>query len=307
MELPKIKRSGAAGMLDGIKSKLGFADAGQGYDDGYYDRGYDDRSFQDEFGDERDAEEFGEYGPGYREDDVAADEGAGSGYDRYAPVTTRPVRTGRSAARSAGGTPPKLVSIDDVRARTQVPESLTRDPLPPRRVSAPSSASYRAERTMVAADAPAPANTPNARAAAAQGRERSESLNALFTSTTSDPASAASPAVSGTAASPAALSGAAAPASSLRTAPARSITLLRPSAYGDMERVAPALKNGDAVVLALHATPEGLAKRVLDFSFGVSSALDATVDCVADKVFAITCGTALSEAEKAALRGQGVL
>ena len=93
-------------MLDGIKSKLGFADAGQGYDDGYYDRGYDDRSFQDEFGDERDAEEFGEYGPGYREDDVAADEGAGSGYDRYAPVTTRPVRTGRSAARSAAALPP---------------------------------------------------------------------------------------------------------------------------------------------------------------------------------------------------------
>ena len=40
MELPKIKRSEhGGGMLDGIKSKLGFADAagnGGGYDDAYH-------------------------------------------------------------------------------------------------------------------------------------------------------------------------------------------------------------------------------------------------------------------------------
>ena len=51
MELPKIKKS-EHGMLEGIKSKLGFADANPHYDDGYYDEGFDDYS-----------EEYGEYGP----------------------------------------------------------------------------------------------------------------------------------------------------------------------------------------------------------------------------------------------------
>lgn len=53
MELPKIKKS-EHGMLEGIKSKLGFADANPHYDDGYYDEGFDDYS-----------EEYGEYGPDY--------------------------------------------------------------------------------------------------------------------------------------------------------------------------------------------------------------------------------------------------
>ena len=55
------------------------------------------------------------------------------------------------------------------------------------------------------------------------------------------------------------------------------------------------------------ATPDALAKRILDFSFGVSSALDARVEAVADKVFAITRGAALTEAERLALLNQGVL
>ena len=41
------------------------------------------------------------------------------------------------------------------------------------------------------------------------------------------------------------------------------------------------LKAGDVVVLALRNTPDQLAKRILDFSFGVSSALDARVEAVA--------------------------
>ena len=130
-------------MLEGIKSKLGFADANPHYDDGYYDEGFDDYS-----------EEYGEYGPDYNEDD------------------SRPARAShaRSSARSSSVGSAKLVSIDDVRAHTQVPESLNRDPLPPRRVTSPSSGSYRGDRTMVEAAQPAPANTPIARAAAAANR-----------------------------------------------------------------------------------------------------------------------------------------
>ena len=91
MELPKIKKS-EHGMLEGIKSKLGFADANPHYDDGYYDEGFDDYS-----------EEYGEYGPDYNEDDFPADDAPGSRYEPYAPVTSRPARAShaRSSARSS--------------------------------------------------------------------------------------------------------------------------------------------------------------------------------------------------------------
>ena len=105
MELPKIKKS-EHGMLEGIKSKLGFADANPHYDDGYYDEGFDDYS-----------EEYGEYGPDYNEDDFPADDAPGSRYEPYAPVTSRPARAShaRSSARSSSVGSAKLVSIDDVR------------------------------------------------------------------------------------------------------------------------------------------------------------------------------------------------
>ena len=307
MELPKIKKS-EHGMLEGIKSKLGFADANPHYDDGYYDEGFDDYS-----------EEYGEYGPDYNEDDFPADDAPGSRYEPYAPVTSRPARAShaRSSARSSSVGSAKLVSIDDVRAHTQVPESLNRDPLPPRRVTSPSSGSYRGDRTMVEAAQPAPANTPIARAAAAANRERSESLNSLFTSTADDapaPSSSAAtaglPAVSPTATVATATASAFDPyagAAAAKYNPSRSVTVLKPASYAEVERIAKALKAGDVVVLALRNTPDNLSKRILDFSFGVSSALDASVDCVADKVFVISRGMGLTDAERMSLRGQGVL
>lgn len=299
-------------MLDGIKSKLGFADANKGYDD--YDERFDE--YGDDFGDYGD---YGEYGADYTPtDDYEADDAPGSRYDPYAPVTTRPARAAhaRSSARGTGVTPPKLVSIDDVRAHTQVPESLTRDPLPPRRVTSPGSLR---ERTMVDAAMPAPANTPNARASAASARERSESLNSLFTSTTESAGvsstttatafAGASSTASSTTASTASFDpfDAYAGGGAAKHEPSRSLTVLKPASYGEVERVAKALKAGDVVVLALRNTPDNLAKRILDFSFGVSSALDASVDCVADKVFVITRGAGLTEVERMNLRNQGVL
>ena len=293
------------GMLDGLKSKLGFAEADRGYDERYED------DYGDDYGDYGD---LGEYGPDYR-DDLDDGAAAGSRYDPYAPVTTRPSRAGYtpSPAHATSATPPKLVSIEDVRARTQVPESLGRDPLPPRRVTPPSVGVHRGERTMVDASTSDLSNTPNARAAAASQRERSESLNSLFSST-AVAASASSPADGSSAAKRAAAASggfdpyeAFAGAGSPKHSPTRSITVLKPASYGEVERIAKALKAGDAVVLALRNTPDNLAKRILDFSFGVSSALDASVDCVADKVFVITRGAALTDAEKTGLRNQGVL
>ena len=83
--------------------------------------------------------------------------------------------------------------------------------------------------------------------------------------------------------------------------------MLKPSSYGEVERVAKIVKAGDVVVLSLRNTPDHLAKRILDISFGVSSALDASVECIADKVFVILRGNALSADELTALRNQGVL
>ncbi len=283
-------------MLEGIKSKLGFADANQQYDDGYYDEGFDDYN-----------DEYGEYGPDYNEADFPAEDAPSSRYEPYAPVTSRPARA--SHARGSSVSAAKLVSIDDVRAHTQVPESLNRDPLPPRRVTS--------SRTMVDAAMPAPANTPTARATAASNRERSESLNSLFTSTADDapaPSSSAAtaglPAVSPTATVATATASAFDPyagAAAAKYNPSRSVTVLKPASYAEVERIAKALKAGDVVVLALRNTPDNLSKRILDFSFGVSSALDASVDCVADKVFVISRGMGLTDAERMSLRGQGVL
>lgn len=304
-------------MFGDIKSKLGFGKSqDQGYDDGY-DDGYD---------------EFAEYGDGY--DEYAEDYGdgydagydSGSSYNSYAPVTTRAAssRTGTSSSSM-----PRLVSIDDVRASTQVPSSLNRDPLPARHVTSAGSTSRSFGRTMVDSSLP-PEMTPEGTAAvsAAASRRRSEGLDSLFTPTTgpdaagedrreatSHASSASSPRTSGEGGSSAvAPQGSYDPyeayssgGSSSSFSSRRTVVVLKPASYGEVERVSKALKGGDAVVLALRNTPDSLAKRILDFSFGVASALDATVECVGDKVFAVVRGNALSEVERMNLRNQGVL
>lgn len=313
MERPKIGKSGN-GMFDGIKSKLGFTDASRDdYDDESYE-GY--REEYGEYGD--DAGEYGEYGPDY-------DEGAaGTHYDPYAPVTTRPAQAARRASRGADTEFPKLVSIDDVRAHTQVPDALRRDPLPPRRVSTPpatSRGSHRGERRMIDSTSPAPSSPAHSAATRESQRERTEGLDSLFAPSASAGDALAS-ARSGHGGSEARTS-AAVPSTATTASfdpyeayagsgtaahsPSRSLTVFKPSSYGEVERIAKILKAGDVVVLALRNTPDPLAKRILDFTFGVSSALDASVECISDKVFSVTRVSALTDAERIALRNQGVL
>lgn len=316
MELPRRKSD--HGMLDGLKSKLGFSGGAAGdASDGYYDDDY-----ADDYGDGYD--EFAEYGPDY---DATR---TGTRYDAPDAVTTRAPRTSSARpARSSDGGFPRLVSIDDVRAHTRVPESLNRDPLPPRRSSSAAAPLRRGDRTVVNASQPAP-SSPAYVAAASAAREaereaektRSEGLESLFAPTTGaaggSGAAGAAGAVGARPAGSAAAAGASARvgfdpyeayAGSGAAAhdPARSLSVLMPAAYADVERVAKILKAGDAVVLSLRETPDALSKRVLDFSFGVASALDARVECVADKVFALTRDAALTDAERLALRGKGVL
>lgn len=86
----------------------------------------------------------------------------------------------------------------------------------------------------------------------------------------------------------------------------RRIAIVAPTAYDDAERIARALKAGDSVVLDLARTRTDVMKRLLDFSFGAASIVNAKVECVADRVFAITLGGPITEGERARLRSQGV-
>ena len=298
MELPRIGKSDG-GMLSGIKSKLGLGDSNNGaYDDEYYD------DYGDEYG-EGYEEDYGEYGEGYSDD---------YGYEERG--SSRAARTGAHSASS-----PRVVSIDDVRANTQVPESLKRDPLPPRHATSATTAStsYSAGSSSYSAGSGYRSSYGSSRQVERaadylrstetsdlpSGTQRSEGLNSLFTST-----AAAADASSSTQASPSssydpyeAYAGSGASSHN----PTRSLSVLKPSSSGEVERVAKIVKAGDVVVLSLRNTPDHLAKRILDFSFGVSSAFDASVECIADKVFVILRGNALSADELTALRNQGVL
>lgn len=283
---------GDGGMLDGIKSKLGFADNAQ--PSGYRSRSRSRQSYDD----------YDDYNDDYDDFEDDYEEDKAKSYEPYSPVTTRPAGGSRtsSSSFSSGYRPAKLVSIDDVRAHTTVPESLNRDPLPQRKVT-PSFAG----RVTVDAKSPLP-NSASASHGAHASKERSESLDSLFDSTADLAAANAKK-----------TEAAAKPSSSFdpykayegvttgKHNPTRSLTVVKPDNYGECELVAKALKAGDAVVLVLAQTPEALAKRVLDFSFGASSALDASVDCVADKVFVIARGQGLTDAERKSLSNQGIL
>lgn len=87
----------------------------------------------------------------------------------------------------------------------------------------------------------------------------------------------------------------------------RRLKVMAPTSYAQAADVVRGLKTGDAVVLVLGNTPAALAKRILDFAFGAATALDARVECVAEKVFVVARGQELSESERAQLRAQGVI
>ena len=264
-------------MFGDIKSRLGFG------------RKDDHEEFYDDYEDYDEGEDYGEYGY----DESYTRTSSRSSYDRYDAVTTREPGV-RSTGRSSM---PRLVSIDDVRARTQVPSLPGEGISPSRRTSGSSSF-----RTMVDSSLP-PQMTPEGTAAAsaaasAAHQARSEGLNSLFEPTTPAPAEErSSTRGQGTASS----------FGTARTTPSRTLKVIKPAAYNDAEGVSTALKLGDAVVLCLGGTPDALAKRILDFSFGVASALDANVECVGNKVFALTRINELSEGERSYLRSQGLV
>lgn len=90
--------------------------------------------------------------------------------------------------------------------------------------------------------------------------------------------------------------------------PAMRLEIVRPKIYADVEKIANAAKAGKSVVLDVADTKPALAKRILDFSFGVASALNQNVDKAADRVFVISKGSKmLNEEERKFLVKKGVL
>lgn len=119
--------------------------------------------------------------------------------------------------------------------------------------------------------------------------------------------SAASTATWDTPEEPAFLSASSVIARSRHLKPEEHLAIVKARAYADVEKVASAARTGKVVVLVLRETKPELAKRVLDFSFGVASALNGSVDKAAEKVFIISRDDGLSDEESAYLRDKGII
>lgn len=287
--MPSFTRNGGSGVLGSIKSRLGLGRDDNRYDDyDDYDEDYD--AYSDNFDD------YSTYDEDQADDD---------GMDRYGEVVERDASARRSRRsytdvassdfnerRYGSGSFTPLVSIDDIRASTQ--RGATDSPAGARSSSLTRhefrSSDYMAsgsiEQEFIAEGHGSSNGSDDAK--------RASGYDALFSSTSEasrqDDAGDTSQ-----------LESASSPRSS------RNLVVLSPREYGEVEKVSRSLKAGDAVVLNLKAVPADLSKRVLDFSFGVASALDANVDCIGDKVFTITRFAQLSDAETMRLRGQGIL
>ena len=106
---------------------------------------------------------------------------------------------------------------------------------------------------------------------------------------------------------PAFLSASSVIARSRHLKPEERLAIIKARAYADVEKVAAAARTGKVVVLVLKETKPELAKRVLDFSFGVASALNGSVDKAAEKVFIISRDDGLSDEDSAYLRDKGII
>ncbi|WP_165252480.1 cell division protein SepF [Adlercreutzia sp. ZJ304] len=256
-------------MFGGIKEKLGFGSRQTDADYDEYDE-YDE--YEDDYEDDYDDYDDGAYTPPH------------GGYGNRNTVTTREV----------GASVPRLVSYSDVRDSSRA-----------RNYSRSRTTGSVVGRTMMDSSLPR-SMTPEgaAEVSAAASRRHANGLDSLFSSTSqkSDSGASSRLGVIGAASANAALS-----SSTASNAANRGLRILKPTEYSQVSEVASMLRAGDAVVLVFKSTPESLEKRLLDFSFGVASALGANVECIGSKVFSITVGPGLSESEQTSLHTQGIL
>ena len=143
---------------------------------------------------------------------------------------------------------------------------------------------------------------------------RSQGLNSLFTSTSSSANSQdleieSKSINSGSFASASSSNIGAEPASQSIPlyAPKRNIVVVAPISYSNAVDVTTALKAKEVVILNLRMAPDSLRTRILDFAFGVASAMDAYVELVQDGIYSIYFTTSVTPSELSELRSQGKL
>ncbi len=84
------------------------------------------------------------------------------------------------------------------------------------------------------------------------------------------------------------------------------VHLILPKSFNDAQQVADKLKGDVPVILNLQSVDRELAKRLIDFSSGLTYALDGGMQRVADKVFMLTPRNVdVSAEEKARLMEKG--
>lgn len=84
--------------------------------------------------------------------------------------------------------------------------------------------------------------------------------------------------------------------------------VLKPVSYDDVQTVVRRVKTGQPVVLVFRNTNIDTAKRILDFSFGLSFGISGSVEELGDRVFAVLpAGIELSDADIRKLEADGDL
>jgi len=87
---------------------------------------------------------------------------------------------------------------------------------------------------------------------------------------------------------------------------ASQVELVVPKSFHDAQTVADKLKSDVPVIINLQAADSDLAKRLIDFSSGLTYALDGTMQRVADRVFLLTpAHVTVSAEDKASLMERG--
>lgn len=286
MAFPRPSKS-AGELFDSLKDKLSNRSRDTQYEEEYQDDYYDDYDYENASDD---------YGP------YSYEETYDSFRDSYRDRTPRARLENRYQSSA-----PHLVSSVDVRATTPMFNRESSSLGTSGSVHSHADATHDEFHHEAGFDVPvtgyqdfvSPYQRSQAQTQTTSTEKKSSGLDKLFTPTTSSSA--------GAAASSADPYAAYANNTQYSHLPTRGLTVIRPVKYQDVEGIAAAVKAGSVAVLVLRVTNDALAKRVLDFSFGVASALDARVDCVAEKVFVVARGEELTLEERHQLHRQGVL
>ena len=281
MDFPRPSMS-ASNIIGDLKDRFGLGGSSRRNDDAYYDDAYYD--------------DYDEPAASGAYDNRGSD--SADPYDRL-EYTTRSTGAHSRGSRRYGSA--SLVSSNDIRATTSaygVYDAAATHAMPSYASAPAASEPSRPSPSEVAESLSTPASgygdfvSPYKRASSSSAIS-SPGLDSLFAPSTGSSASVSTDGAASVAATP--------------KNSAREVVVLKPASYDDVSTIAQSVRSGHIVVLSLRSTDAVLSMRVLDFAFGVASALNAQVECVSEKNFAIYQGKELTLEESHSLAKQGVM